>query len=35
MMWPDLAVLSEPDIDGHQSLLAAVEPLSIQNFISQ
>lgn len=32
MMWPDLVVLAEPDVDGDLGLFRAVEPFGVENF---
>lgn len=35
MMWPDLVVLPEPNIDGDLGLSRAVEPFCIQGFVME
>ena len=34
-MWPDLVILSEPDIDGDLGLFGAVKPLCIEDFATE
>ena len=35
MMWPDLVVLSEPDIDDDLSLFGGVKPFGVKDFATE